>query len=186
MHRIRCASRRGDACKPLEADSRSRHLPPLLDAPDELFQLRQRDRALQLGQPIIEREKVVIWVGSPYPQALLTNSRMRRARWGSSVTHNPPSPVVMCLPCCRLKQPISPCVPTSLPPSRARYAWSAPEHRQAALAGEIDDRTHLARIAEQMRDDDRLRLLAQACGDGTGRDVAGERIDVGEHRNSPW
>jgi hypothetical protein len=58
------------------------------------------------------------------------------------------------------------------------------EHGQTVLAGEIDDRAHLAGIAEQMRDYDRLGLFAQACGDSISRDVAGERIDVGEHRNS--
>ena len=40
---------------------------------------------------------------------------MRRKSAGSRVTTMPPSPVVMCLPCCSEKQPMWPIVPTVRP-----------------------------------------------------------------------
>ena len=91
----------------------------------------------------------------------------------------------MCLPCCRLKQPTAPKVPTILPFSAARKALRAVlDDRQVPGCGRAD-RRHFARIAEQVRHDDRLRPIAQAGGDGRGGNVAGQRIDIGEHRDRP-
>ncbi len=48
----------------------------------------------------------------------------RRAIAGSFETTRPPSPVVMCLPCWRLKQPTAPKLPTLRPRCSAMKDWA--------------------------------------------------------------
>ena len=55
------------------------------------------------------------------------------------------------------------------------------DHRDAAAAGQLHDLAHSARVAEQVRDHDRLGARAEGGFDRVGGDVVGERIDVGEH-----
>ena len=100
------------------------------------------------------------------------------------MTTSPPSPVVICLPCCRLKQPTAPIVPTSRPALRARNACAQSSitgmPRAAATAR---DRVELARVAEQVRHDDRGGAIREPAAIGRGGDVAGARVDVGEDRD---
>ena len=69
----------------------------------------------------------------------------------------PPSPVVMCLPCCRLKQPIGAERADSLPAVRgAERLRAVLDHRDAGCAHSSMIGVHVARVAEQVGDDDRL------------------------------
>ena len=125
-------------------------------------ELRHGDRALQLGHAVVQGEEIVVRLRIAIAPGLVDEQEhppgvVRRR----SVTTRPPSPVVMCLPCCRLKQPMSPIVPTGLPAWRAQNAWAQssitamPRGRQSRMiAG------HVARVAEQVRDDDRPRPRA--------------------------
>ena len=106
-----------------------------------------------------------------------------RAR-SSLVTTSPPSPDVMCLPCCRLKHPMAPIVPTVRPPDVARYAWaqsSTTGTRCLSATVMISPISHglpnrcVTTIAF-------VRSLSRV-GDRVGGDVTRAGIDVGEHRD---
>ena len=75
----------------------------------QFFHLAERHRALYLAHPRIERDVVVVgdWI-SVAVAFVDEQEHAARERFGSSVTTRPPSPQVMCLPCCRLKQPMVP------------------------------------------------------------------------------
>ena len=96
---------------------------------------------------------------------------MCRARAASLVTTSPPSPVVMCLPCCRLKQPIvaegANNVAVIARQKRLRTIFN---HRQmhAAVPG-ARMLVHIAGVAKQMRHDDGPGPIAQAGFDGRWR-----------------
>ena len=122
--------------------------------------------------------------GSPYPQALLMKRKIRRASASSLVTTNPPSPVVMCLPCWRLKQPILPSVPTKLPSQAARNACAQSSITgMPCSVGDLHDPFDVARIAEEVGDDDRLRSALIRAAIVCRRYVARQRIHVGKDRD---
>ena len=82
----------------------------------EFGQLCARDGSLQLAQAIIRAPENSDrgWDRRiPTPCSRKGTGGARAA--SSLVTTMPPSPLVMCLPCCRLKAPIRPIVPTHRP-----------------------------------------------------------------------
>ena len=52
---------------------------------------------------------------------------------------------------------------------------------QVVSFGQLEDGTHAARVAEQVRDDDRPGTRGDPGSDRLGGDVVGQRVDVGEH-----
>ena len=69
---------------------------------------------------------------------------------------------------------MAPMVPTSLPVLRGEEGLRAVlDHRDAARVGDAHDAVDVARVAEEVGDDDRPRARRDARRDRLGRDVAG-------------
>ena len=103
----------------------------------------------------------------------------------SSVIAMPASPPLTGLLPCRLKQPMSPQVPTDRPPYRGTMGVRAVlDERDAVAASDLDEPIHAGRVAPHVDHADRLRPWRDPRLHVVG--VGGERalVDVAEHRDT--
>ena len=129
---------------------------------------------------------------SPSSMPWWRSRRTRRASASSSVATAPPSPVVTTLRGCSEKHARSPDAPAGRPPAREpERPGRVLDDVQAVRAGELQDRRHLHRIAEQVHDAERLgarrdggRELLRAGDVGPRRHVAEDRRRAAEERGA--
>ena len=152
---------------PLKIGDRPRqpvgHRAALTDAPLELVELGQRDRALQLGQPVVEGEEVVIRIGIAVAPRLVDEQPHAPGELGIVGDDDAALAGGDVLALLQAEAADGAEGADHLAVFAGEVGLRAVlDYRDAAAAGEFEDRRHLARIAEQMGDDDRLRAVADA------------------------
>ena len=159
----------------------------------ELSELRATERALQVGDAVVEAE--ILHLVVPRPVMLLEPLRRSRsmpwvrkrrqaaARRSSSVSTAPPSPVVTALTGWKERQVMSACRPTGWPPSVAPRLWQASAmSRRPVLVAERPERRVVGWVAAEVDRQDGPGTRRQRRAGRLGIEVVLVGIDVGEDR----